>query len=92
LFCCAPHLTNNKDRKKGHPSLLLGGKALIERPPRIGEALEISCALGQGIGASAHECDGIAVAQDFHETTIAYFGPPCCGGCEAGFPVLPWRE
>jgi hypothetical protein len=41
LFYCAPHLTNNKDHKKGHPSLLVGGKALIERPPRIGEALEI---------------------------------------------------
>src|SRR6516164_9775915 len=77
LFHSISRFTKYNDRKGAHPPLLLGIESLIERLPRIGELLKIGRSLGQGIGASMHEVDGIAVAQGFDRTTFAQLLRSC---------------
>jgi len=88
LFHSISRFTKYNKRKGAHPPLLLGVESLIERLPRIGELLKIGRSLGQGIGASMHEVDRIAVAQGFDRTTFAQLTGPCCLSCDAGLAVL----
>jgi hypothetical protein len=61
-----------EDRKKSHASLLNRRERLIERLPRIGELLQICCALSQRIGAPMQEINRIAVTRRF-QATITQF-------------------
>src|SRR5215831_8573181 len=61
LLYSASHLTNCKNRKQGQSPLLIGGKRLIKRLPRIGELLKVGCSLSQDVSASLHEIYGITV-------------------------------
>src|SRR6516164_4469905 len=88
LFDSISRFTKYNERKGGHSPLLLGVESLIERLPRIGELLKVGRSLGQGIGASTHEVDRIAVAQGFDRTTFAQLTGPCCLSCDAGLAVL----
>ena len=88
LFDSISRFTKYNERKGGHSPLLLGVESLIERLPRIGELLKVGRSLGQGIGASMHKVDRIAVAQGFDRTTFTQFIRSCGRSCDAGFPVL----
>ena len=88
LFDSISRFTKYNERKGGHSPLLLGVESLIERLPRIGELLKVGRSLGQGIGASMHKVDRIAVAQGFDRTTFTQFIRPRRRSCDAGLPVL----
>ena len=88
LFDSISRFTKYNERKGGHSPLLLGVESLIERLPRIGELLKVGRSLGQGIGASMHKVDRIAVAQGFDRTTFTQFIRPRGRSCDAGLPVL----
>jgi hypothetical protein len=88
LFYGVTYVSKNEERESRHALFLFLAKGLIERLPRIGDILQVGCTLGQGIGASLHKIDRIAVAQDLGGTLINLATYRFCYFRDTGLAIL----